>query len=81
MENGNGEYSGKFALLNSASRLVTGQWVARAQKTLVERAFEAADMVEGICLLVQPTISQSADLWRVNATYVHWARSRRRTAS
>ena len=79
MENGhNGEGNGGFAIVNSASRVVTGQWVAHAQKTLHERAFEAADLVNGVSLLVRPTASQSAPLWRVNQSYVGWALKRQK---
>jgi len=78
MKNGNGEYSTKFALLNSVSRVLTGQWVARTPKTLHERAFEAADLVNGVSLLVQPTTVQSATLWRVNRAYVSAALARQK---
>jgi hypothetical protein len=61
MQNGhNGEGNGGFAIVNSASRVVTGQWVAHTQRTLHERAFEAADLVNGVSLLIRPTASQSA---------------------
>jgi hypothetical protein len=74
MQNGQGEYNSKFALLNTASRVVTGQYVAHV--TLTERAYQAADLHTGTSLLVQPTIGQSADLWRVSRTYVGCALKR-----
>jgi hypothetical protein len=53
-------------------------YVAHAQKTLFERAFEAADLFNGTSLLVQPTIGQSADLWRVNRSYASCALKRQK---
>jgi hypothetical protein len=54
-------------------RLVTGQWLARAKLTLVERAYHASDLFTGAAQLVQPTVLQSAGLARVSASYVHAA--------
>jgi hypothetical protein len=79
MENGNGrEYGLKAGLINSVAlpRAVTGQYIAHARLTLVERAYEAADMHDGISRLIRPTKLQCAMLWHVNATYVGWARKR-----
>ena len=76
MENGNArEYGLKAALINSVAlpRAVTGQYIARAQLTLIERAYEAADMYDGLSRLIQPTKLQCATLWHVNPTYVAWA--------
>ena len=50
--------------------------IARAQLSLVERAYAAADLHKGNVLLVQPTVLQSAALYRVNPTYVHCALKR-----
>ena len=76
MEHGLSEGNGGFALVNSATRVVTGQWVAHVQKSLHERAFEAADLFNDTSLFVRPTIIQSAELWRVNRSYVGWALKR-----
>ena len=78
MENGHGKYSLKNELLNGVvlPRAVTGQYIARAQLSLVERAYAAADLHKGNVLLVQPTVLQSAALYRVNPTYVHCALKR-----
>jgi hypothetical protein len=78
MEHGLSEGNGGFALVNSATRIVTGQWVAHVQKSLHERAFEAADLFNGTSLFVRPTIIQSAGLWRVNRSYVGWALKRQK---
>jgi hypothetical protein len=78
MEHGLSEGNGGFALVNSATRVVTGQWLAHVQKSLHERAFEAADLFNGTSLFVRPTIGQSAELWRVNRSYVGWALKRQK---
>jgi len=64
------------ALINSGTHFVTGQYVAHAKRTRVERAYEAADLVTGKSVLVQPTVICSAWVWGVNAAYVHWALKR-----
>ena len=78
MEHGLSEGNGGFALVNSATRVVTGQGVAHVQKSLHERAFEAADLFNDTSLFVRPTIIQSAELWRVNRSYVGWALKRQK---
>jgi hypothetical protein len=80
MENGHSKYSLGPELVNSligpGTRFVTGQYVAHAKRTRVERAYEAADLVTGKSVLVQPTVVCSAWVWGVNAAYVHWALKR-----
>ena len=60
-------------LIDSGTQFVTGSYIAHAQLTLVERAYQAADLHAGRSLLIQPTFVQCARLWHVSQTYVHWA--------
>jgi hypothetical protein len=73
MQNGDGEYSAKFALLNPVAWFLTGQWLAHAKLSLVERAYLAADLHVGKALLVRPTMLDSAGLLRVSPAYAHAA--------
>jgi hypothetical protein len=51
MKNGHLKYGANSELINSlispGTRLVTGQYVAHTKRTLVERAYEAADLYHG----------------------------------
>ncbi len=53
--------------------LFTGRYLARQKFNRVERAFLAADLVNGTADLIKPTVLQAAALARVNVPYVHWA--------
>lgn len=44
--------------------------------SIVKRAYQAADLVNGAVHLTHPTIVQAAYLCRVNRTYVGWAMKR-----
>ena len=60
----------------TASRPVTGRWLAHAKLSAVERAFIGSDLVDGRLQLVRPTLTAAAHLARTNTTYVQWALQR-----
>jgi hypothetical protein len=51
-------------------RQVTGRYLAHARLTPTERAFLAADIVDGRAVVVDLTATQVARILRTNATYV-----------
>jgi hypothetical protein len=73
MKNGHQECAYKREVVNAPARTITGMWLAHVQLGLHERAYEAADLFNGVNLFVQPTIGQCATLCRVNRSYVSWA--------
>ena len=60
----------------TASRPVTGRWLAHAKLSAVERAFIGSDLVDGRLQLVRPTLTAAAHLARTNVTYVQAALKR-----
>jgi hypothetical protein len=49
---------------------ITGRDIAHGKRTVAERALGAADNHLGRIAVVEPTIGQAADLWRVCRPYV-----------
>jgi hypothetical protein len=54
---------------------ISGRNIAHAKRSAVERAFIAADLHLGHCVLLKPTIGQAANLLQVNAAYVAAAKA------
>jgi len=77
MRNGHLKYSASPELINSLitpdTRFLPGQYVPHVKRSLVERAYEAADLHTGRAVLVRPTVVLAAQIWRINTTYVHHA--------
>jgi hypothetical protein len=59
--------------VNGPVTSVTGRFMAHTHRSIVARAFMAADLHLGVTQLVAPTVTQSAHIARVNLTY--WASS------